>query len=196
MKVYAWTVVPESAPSVLRNCPKCGVKRPYQSSGLFRVNAQQRNLDVWLVYRCPHCKSSWNLEIYARVRPEQIDPAEYAAFLSNDPETAMGAALDRDILRRNKAEVQWEELVCQVEGCIPGVEELTTPVCIRMQGKWPLPLRADRLLREKLGLSRSAMDKLAEEGRLVVEGNLRKLKLDQPREFVLLPAASDMEQAK
>lgn len=46
-----WIVTPQRLPAVIRRCPKCGQKTEFENSGRFRVNANGRLLDVWLIYR-------------------------------------------------------------------------------------------------------------------------------------------------
>lgn len=81
--------VPEGAPACLRHCSKCKKTSSFICSGKFRVNANGKHLDVWLIYRCERCDTTWNQEIYARVKPSRIDKELYQAFLDNDWETAM-----------------------------------------------------------------------------------------------------------
>ncbi|MCL2545054.1 MAG: DUF1062 domain-containing protein [Clostridia bacterium] len=77
------------APSRSRHCSKCKKTSRFVCSGKFRVNANGKHLDVWLIYRCERCNTTWNQEIFARVKPSRIDKELYQAFLDNDFETAM-----------------------------------------------------------------------------------------------------------
>lgn len=63
IKKYLWELVPKNIPAVRRKCPKCGEKTNYISTGKFRVNANKNNIDVWLIYQCEKCKTSWNMDI-------------------------------------------------------------------------------------------------------------------------------------
>ena len=79
-----WLVVPKELPEVLRRCPKCGKKTEYENSGKFRVNANGNLLDIWLIYRCESCETSWNMAVYERIAAKDLDSGEYMGFLSND----------------------------------------------------------------------------------------------------------------
>jgi len=81
-------VEPE-APTRTRYCSKCKKTSSFVCSGKFRVNANGKHLDVWLIYRCERCNTTWNQEIYARVKPSRIDKELYQAFVDNDWETAL-----------------------------------------------------------------------------------------------------------
>ena len=90
---------------VFHRCGGCGKKQEFLNTGRFRVNANGKCVDVWLIYRCKKCKHTWNLTIYERTRPDRIPPKLFRAFLENDAETAVAYGRDIDFLKRNKAEL-------------------------------------------------------------------------------------------
>ncbi len=94
-----WRVLALASPTVTRACATCGGRRPFRSSGRFRVNAQQRRVDVWLVYRCVACDATWNATILERRTPAQIGP-DLVRFERNDPALAHACAFDRALLAR------------------------------------------------------------------------------------------------
>lgn len=85
--------------AILRRCGGCGKKMAFVCSGKFRVNANGRRLDVWLIYRCERCGRTLNVPIYERVPPERLSPEIYEGFLENDRELAMEYAGDRGFLK-------------------------------------------------------------------------------------------------
>jgi len=111
LKKYQWELVPENLPKVKRNCPKCNEKSHYICSEKFRVNANKNNLDIWLIYQCEKCKSTWNMTIYERIKPSEISKYEYEKFLSNDKKLAREYAFNLSIYSKNKAEVILEEML-------------------------------------------------------------------------------------
>ena len=90
---------------VYHRCGGCGKKQEFVNSGKFRVNANGKSVDVWLIYRCKKCKHSWNLTIYERTKPGKIPAELFEAFLENDHDTAMAYGRDIDFLKRNNAEL-------------------------------------------------------------------------------------------
>lgn len=94
----------EPASSIIRRCPKCGKKTEFRNSGKFRVNANGRLIDVWLIYRCGQCETSWNMTIWERTEAGRLEKEEYEGFLQNDPELAEKYGNDRDLFARNKVE--------------------------------------------------------------------------------------------
>ena len=75
------------------------------NSGKFRVNANGKSVDVWLIYRCKKCKHSWNLTIYERTKPGKIPTELFETFMENDDETAFAFGRDIGFLKRNNAEL-------------------------------------------------------------------------------------------
>lgn len=170
MATLQWILCLHDTPAVVRHCKKCGCDRPFVSSGLFRVNANHHQLDVWLVYRCAHCERTWNMTIHTRVSPRALDAALYDGYLQNDAELAFRCAHDRQLLRANNATPVYDDVPMTVEGECPALDSLSETHHIALLCAVEPELRVERILRMKLGLSRSALKKLADSGRIVCEG--------------------------
>jgi len=89
---------------VYHRCGSCGKKRQFANTGRFRVNANGKKVDVWLIYQCVKCKYTWNLAIYERTKPGKISMEEYRMFLENDEELACRYGNDKAFLKRNNVE--------------------------------------------------------------------------------------------
>ena len=138
-----------AAPVALRPCGTCGADAEFASTGLFRVNAQKKRLDVWLIYRCATCGSVWNSAVISRGRPGSIDREELERFTGNDPVMALWCALDVGLL------------AFVVEGDRPaGGEDCR----VEIDGGDLAGLRLAEVLRAKLGVSRSGLERLVEAG--------------------------------
>ena len=88
MEKFIWRVEYTSLPRVKKYCKKCGKKSEFLSSNLFRVNANQKNLDVWLIYNCSHCKTTWKQELFSRVKYNFFPQEMLEKFYENDNELA------------------------------------------------------------------------------------------------------------
>ena len=92
-----------SAPTVVRYCKKCNARTGFASSGMFRVNAQKKSLDVWLIYKCRKCNTKWNLTVMSRVAPGAISLEMLNGFHENDEKLAMQYATDTTLIKKNGA---------------------------------------------------------------------------------------------
>ncbi len=163
-----------NAPTVVRHCKKCGAKQPFRSSGAFRVNAQRKILDIWLIYKCAKCDTTWNLSILSRVHPQSIPPETLRGFLGNHPELALRYAMDSGWIRRNGGEPGLPEIEVWGEPI-----DISEPTRLRIVPQYPLTIPAATILRSKMGLSRSALDRLCADGtiRSALDEDLRRCKL-------------------
>ncbi|MVB13038.1 hypothetical protein CAFE_37920 [Caprobacter fermentans] len=174
MKKVKWTARYLSTPAAVRYCKHCGVKTVFVSSGLFRVNAQQKALDVWLIFKCQNCDTTWNCTIMSRVNPHAPAPDLLQGFHSNDEDLAMRWATDTALLKRNGAEPGIPEI--EILG---DTVDFTEPVDIELTAEWPAESKAATAIRGKLAVSRSQFDQLCESGRIRCTSgqNLKKCKL-------------------
>jgi len=166
---------------VLHRCARCGVVRPFVSSGRFRVNANRRRLDVWLIYRCQVCEATWNRAVITRRTPEQIGLPTLQAMQRNDPVVAARVAHDvsglpvPDSAGDDPVGVSWSD---------PHVLETPHPaeggrLVIRILLAIPVEVRLDRLLADQLGLTRSSLRGLVKRGSVQVQPD-RKRALRRP----------------
>lgn len=164
MNTIAWEVKLTAPPKTMRYCKKCGAKTEHVSSGAFRVNAQRKNLDVWLIYRCARCKTTWNLTIFSRVNSGSIGQELLGRFLANDPALALRYAADADLLNGSGAETG--EPACYIQG---GEIDPFGDTRIRLSCEYPLKLRVAKLIREKLALSKKDFEEMAARGAIRME---------------------------
>jgi hypothetical protein len=143
-----WTIAPQIAPRPWLHCNRCGGARPFRSSAKFRVNANGKRLDAWLVYNCVTCGNSWNRAIFERRNLRYVDPLTLRALEANASDLARQIAFD-------------------VEDLLGGSERVEEFAAVIVA---PLPsaLRVDRLLAAEFAVSRSRIHALEAEGRLTL----------------------------
>jgi hypothetical protein len=157
-----WTLRAVESPRVFRRCGRCEEKRPFVSSEKFRVNAQKRRIDVWLIYRCRECNDTWNCEVIERAAPERIGPETLDRFLKNDAAEAWRRAFDLAAITRQGVELE-RSIPYTIErpvlspGHLVRVEiELLDPICVRL----------DALLARALAVSRGRVRESLERGEI------------------------------
>ncbi|WP_099371564.1 DUF1062 domain-containing protein [Sphingobacterium sp. 1.A.5] len=58
-------VIVKNTPLLKKKCSRCDSYR-YYCSERFRGNAQKKNIDIWLIYKCTNCDSTYNATILTR----------------------------------------------------------------------------------------------------------------------------------
>lgn len=169
-----WAIVPKTAPRPLINCNRCGTVKAYRSSGKFRVNANGKRIDVWLIYRCVDCDNSWNFGIFERRNRREIEPALLQALESNDTALARRHAFDVVALRRRVARVEEFFDVAIHKQRLGDMRETATVLELQLGLEMPTSLRLDRLLAGELGISRSKLQALEQKRLLVVDPDAAK----------------------
>jgi len=166
--VVRWTITPRIAPRPWIACGGCGTLKPFQSSGKVRLNANGKRLDAWLIYKCIDCARIWNRPLFERRTLKEIDPKVLEAAHFSTPDWVRAQEFDIAGLRRHAQRVdEFSEADIDKrdvgEGAMPG------QIVIKLDVTLPTSLRLDRLLAGELGLSRSKLQSLHEQGLLVIE---------------------------
>ena len=168
--IKKYEIVPEKSFSVIRNCSGCGRKAAFINTKKFRVNANGNRIDVWLIYQCEQCKHTFNLTIYERKNPTLIPNEEYEQFLCNDEALAKEYGKKIQFFRSNKAEVNYQS----VPYCFSLIKEdthdgtLPRQCYYEIQNPYGLKIRREKQIAEVLGVSRSNVKSLIEQGKLVI----------------------------
>ncbi|PBB81967.1 hypothetical protein CK218_09290 [Mesorhizobium sp. WSM3879] len=152
-----WAISPAVAPRPLINCNRCGGVKPHQCSGKFRVNANGKRIDAWLIYRCTDCDNSWNRAIFERCNRRDIAPALLAALERNDPTLVRHYGFDAVALRNRVGRIEESPEVTVRKEPLDGRPEGATALWLELRLDAATPLRLDRLLAGELGISRSRL---------------------------------------
>ncbi|AOR25146.1 DUF1062 domain-containing protein [Clostridium taeniosporum] len=175
---YQWEIIPKNLPIVIRNCPKCNEKVHYINSEKFRVNANKNSIDVWLIYQCEKCKSTWNMAIYERIKPYDINKYEYEEFLSNDKELALKYAFNLSIYNKSKAKVILEHInYALIKKKLETYYSTENELIIEIVCKYPIELRVDKLLSDQLKISRNKIKNMHKKGLIFIKDNKNSLNI-------------------
>ncbi len=181
MQKVVWEVQYLSPPTVLRYCKKCGEKTEYVSSGLFRVNGQGKRLDIWLIYKCSNCDTTWKSTIYSRISPKNLSPGLLEGFHTNDSTLAEKYAMDVELLRKNGAEAGLPRYKIAGSEICPN-----TPVQLYIKSKYPSQIKLSAILRSKLALSQRTYESMVDSGQIKSSLGLDLKKCRLHTEMVLL----------
>ncbi|MDI3405057.1 DUF1062 domain-containing protein [Streptomyces cavernicola] len=162
-----WVVMPTRLPLVRRRCHACASER-FRANGKFRVNANHKRIDAWLLALCTACGATAKLTLLERmnirsvrsVRPDLLDRMH-----ANDPALAAELLQDPAVRRRNRIALDWDGAWRLDTGGSERLDGEGADVSVRFAAR--IPLRPVRLIAEGCRLSRAEVERLLAEGALV-----------------------------
>jgi hypothetical protein len=92
---------PSESFRIVRRCPRCRAPQRFDCTGKFRVNANRKLIDVWLLFACHRCGATAKLTVVERVPVSRVGRSRLRAFQANDPELVRSVAGDRARLERS-----------------------------------------------------------------------------------------------
>ncbi|WP_328885344.1 DUF1062 domain-containing protein [Streptomyces sp. NBC_00316] len=159
-----WVVMPTCLPLVLRRCHTCASER-FRANGKFRVNANHKLLDAWLLVLCTGCGETAKLTVLERVNVRSVRPELLDRMHDNDPGLAAELLQDPAVRRRNRIALDWDNAWRLDTGGSDHLEREVIDISVRFAAR--IPVRPVRLIAEGCGLSRAEVERLITEGKLV-----------------------------
>lgn len=96
---------------VFKYCRRCRCRQRFRCLYKFRVNANHKLVDVWLLFNCARCSDTAKLPVLERVPVSRIDRSDLKAFEANDPQRAAAAASDFTLLKRAGFSVETDRVL-------------------------------------------------------------------------------------
>ncbi|EOY50936.1 hypothetical protein SLI_6229 [Streptomyces lividans 1326] len=156
--------MPTCLPLVLRRCHTCA-SRHFRASGRFRVNANHKLLDAWLLVLCTACGDTAKLTVLERMNVRSVRPGLLDRLHANDPGLAAELLQDPIVQRRNRIALDWADAWRLDTGGPDHPDREVIDVSVRFAAR--IPVRPVRLIAEGCGLARAEAERLIAEGRLV-----------------------------
>ena len=151
--VLPWVVRRTGLPLLSLRCVDCGSGSATAGDGRFRVNANGKLLDVWLLVRCVSCDRTSKLTVRERVPVGSFDPAELRGYRAGDPDLVAATLLDPLLARRGRFTLDWTG-AWRLDTPSPWRDE-PWPVRVEVAFDAPVPVRPERLIAHGTGLSRA-----------------------------------------
>lgn len=162
-----WAVRECGLPAIVRPCVGCSGTR-HDPSGKFRMNANGKLLDVWLLLCCAGCGRTSKVPVHERVHVRTVDPARLVAFEVNDPAAVREIAMSASLAAKNGYRLDWTG-TWTLETDTPFYSpDDPAPLKVLVGFELPAPIRVERLLTQGLGLSRGELRRMVADGRVRV----------------------------
>ena len=168
-----WEVKVKNTPLLIKKCSHCDSDRFY-CSDKFRMNAQKKNIDVWLIYRCVKCDNTCNLTLLSRSKPDLIDKTLFHSFSMNDKDTAWKYAFSTEMERKNNLRLDYGSVEYEV-GPDTSLEDLLNlsneVIKIHIKCKFEFDLKLSSLIRRCFSLSANQVKRMFEDGIITITSN-------------------------
>ncbi len=160
-----WRLRQTRLPGLRGRCAACAAAASrFDPTGRFRVNANGKTIDVWLLLRCQGCGQPRKLPVVDRSPVRSIDPALLRRYQDNDPGLVAEVLLAAPLQQRNRLTLDWEGAWILDADPIPGWPG--RPVTVGVELVAAIPVRPLRLVADGLGISRAAAQRLWADGRI------------------------------
>jgi hypothetical protein len=160
-----WAVRECGLPAVVKPCIDCSGAR-HHASGKFRVNANGKLLDVWLLLRCAVCGRTSKVPVHERVNVRSLERARLLAYETNDPAVVRELTMSASLAAKNGYRLDWTgtwELETDTPFYSP---DDPAPLRVLISFELPAPVRVERLLMLGLGVSRAEVRRMVADGRI------------------------------
>lgn len=168
-----WEVKVKNTPLLIKKCSHCDSDRFY-CSDKFRMNAQKKNIDVWLIYRCVKCDNTCNLTLLSRSKPDLIDKTLFHSFSMNDKDTAWKYAFSTKMERKNNLRLDYGSVEYEIipDTSLEDLLNLSNEVIkIHIKCKFEFDLKLSSLIRRCFSLSANQAKRMFEDGIITISGN-------------------------
>lgn len=162
-----WVIRELGLPAIVKTCVSCRSAR-HHPTGKFRVNANGKFLDVWMLICCELCGRTSKIPIHERIFVQALQRERLLKFENNDPAMVRDLAMDRALAGKAGYQLDWSgtwELETCMPSCEPGRED-PAPLKVIIRFELPVPIRVEKLLMAGFGLSRSAVKGMVDSGRI------------------------------
>ena len=162
---FTWEIRVKNSPLLIKKCSHCDSDRFY-CSDKFRMNAQKKNIDVWLIYRCVKCDNTCNMTLLSRTKPDLIDKKLFHSFSMNDRNVAWQYAFSAGMASKNKLQLDYDSVDYEVisnispESIIHMTDEI---ISIRIKCDFDLNLKLSSLMKRYFSLSSTCLKRILEQ---------------------------------
>jgi hypothetical protein len=162
-----WVVRELGLPAIVKTCVSCRSTR-HHPTGKFRVNANGKLLDVWLLIGCERCGRTSKIPVHERIHVQALDHERLVRFENNDPAMVRRVTMDATLARKAVHLLDWSG-TWELDTDMPFYElerDDPVPLAVVVRFELPAPIRVVKLLMTGFGLSRTAVRDMVDAGRI------------------------------
>lgn len=149
------------------------------------MNSQKRNTDIWLIYRCTECDSTYNLTILSRTKSELIEKELFSRFSGNDKRLAWEYAFSAEIAKKNRVELDYSRVEYEILHEPVSIEDISSnrndmpEIAFQIRTPFDFGLKLTSVIRSCLDLSANRLNRLIEANAIFTsnDGAIKKQKV-------------------
>ena len=142
-----WVIRELGLPALVKACVSCRSAR-HHPTGKFRVNANGKLLDVWMLICCELCGRTSKIPLHERIYVQALDSERLLMFENNDRTMVRDLAMDGALAGKAAYQLDWsgtwelenDMLSCELE------PEDPAPLKVIIRFELPVPIRVEKLL--------------------------------------------------
>jgi hypothetical protein len=162
-----WVIRELGLPTIVKACVSCRSTR-HHPTGKFRVNANGKLLDVWMLIGCELCGRTSKIPVHERIHVQALESERLLMFENNNPAMVRQLAMDGALAGKAAYRLDWSG-TWELETDMPFYDlECGDPAPLEVVVRFelPAPIRVEKLLTAGFGLSRSAVRGMVDSGRI------------------------------
>ena len=161
-----WVIRELGLPAIVKACVSCRFTR-HHATGKFRVNANGKVIDVWMLIRCEQCGRTAKIPVHERVYVQALERDRLLMLEGNDRSMVRDLAMDRSLAAQAAYRFDWTG-TWKLEAGMPSERgrEDQGPLEVIVRFRLPAPIRVEKLLMTGFGLSRSVVRDMVASGRI------------------------------
>lgn len=161
-----WEIKAKNTPLLKRKCNRCD-NNSFYCSGRFRINAQKKNINIWLIYKCLKCDNTYNMTILPRTKPESLNKDLFNKFSKNNLQIVWKYAFSQEIARKNNVKLDFGSVEYDIDYDNISIEDILNfdHQIVSIKIKYPIDfrLKLSSVIRMCLNLSANQLNQLIEE---------------------------------
>ena len=162
-----WVIREIALPTIIKTCLSCRSNR-HHPSGKFRVNANGKLLDVWLLVHCDHCGRTSKIPVHERVRVRDLEGSRLIMFEKNDPAAVREFVMSPSLASKAIYRLDWTGTwALDTDSPFYTLED-PVPVNIIVRFELPASIRLEKILMQGFGVSRSHLRSAVASGRVLL----------------------------
>jgi len=165
-----WEIIPLDLPTVSKKCSTCK-NNEFECSKKFRVNSNKKLSDVWLIYKCTSCNSTWNMTVISRKNLNKISSDLFDKYQQNNIDLISQYAFDKGLLKKNKVII----IPPLIQTLGPDIKEIinypSKYVDLNIKLRYPLNISVKKILKEKLSITVRFLEEMLKQNVFIFPDN-------------------------